>query len=157
MQPFDSESEDKAWLPIQKPEADSSLIKWPNSAEWHAKDMNTVTPCTALPAPKRSIPSPTSEIYSDDKYLVYKSGSSSLKDCSVSAPPIPYEKGHDASYHVSSNYTQDIVYSGPYKPLGAGINEAKATQLGEKQFKASSGSSTAKSSRRVEPKRAGGP
>lgn len=157
-----SEKEDTAWLPIQKPEAESSLVKAPKSSDWHAKDheYSVLTPSAALPTPKSSFPSPTSETYSDDEYLAYYSGSTSLKDGSVSSPPTLYEKSHDRSFYVCSNCTRDKVYNIPYKPLGAGKNEAKAPQFGEKQFEeqipkafpaASSGPPTAKSSSRVKP------
>lgn len=157
-----SEKEDTAWLPIQKPEAESSLVKGPKSSDWHAKDheYSVLTPSAALPTPKSSPPSPTSETYSNDEYLAYYSGSTSLKDGSVPSPPTLYEKSHDRSFYVCSNCTRDKVYNIPYKPLGAGTNEAKAPQFGEKQFEeqipkafpaASSGPPTAKSSSRVKP------
>lgn len=157
---LDSEKEDTAWLPIQKPEAESSLVKGQKSSEWHAKDYDysVLTPSAALPTPKRAFPSPTSETYSDDEYLAYYSGSTSLKDSSVSSPPTLYEKSHDRSFYVCSNCTRHKVYNIPYKSLGAGTNKANVPQFGEKQFEeqipmafpaASSGPSTAKSSSSV--------
>lgn len=163
IQQLDSEKEDTAWLPIQKPEAESSLIKRPNSSEWHAKDHEypVLTPSTALPTPKRSFPSPTSETYSDDEHVAYHSANTSLKESSVSSPPTLYEKSHDTPCYFSSICTRDQVYNMPYKSLSAITNEANAPQFREKQFEekigkafpaASSGSSAAKSSSRVKPK-----
>lgn len=160
IQQLDLEREDTPWLPIQKPETESWLVKEPKSAEWYAKDReySVLTPSTALPTPKRYFPSSKSEIHPDDEHLAYHSGSASLKDCPVPSPPM-YEKSHDISFYVSSNCAQDRLYDGPNKNLGARTNGAKVTQLGEKQPEeqtarvfpaASSGSSTARSSSRVQ-------
>lgn len=167
IQQLDLEREDIPWLPIQKPETESSLVKGPKSAEWYAKDCeySVLTPSTALPTPKRYFPSPKSEIHPDDEYLAYHLGSASFKNRPVPSPPM-YEKSNDTSFYVSSNCTRDKLYDGPNKNLGAGTNGAKVTQLGEKQPEeqiasvfpaAPSGSSTARSSRRVKPQEGQGP
>lgn len=151
---LDSERGDTAWLPIQKPEAESSLAQGPKSSKWHAKDheYSVLTRSTALTTPKSSFPSLTSETCSDD------SMNTSFKDSSVSSPTTLYEKSHDPSFSVSSNCTRNKVYNTPYKSLRAGTNEAEGPQFGEKQFEehiakaspaASPGSSTAKSSSRA--------
>lgn len=156
IQQLDLEEEDTPWLPIQKPETDSSLVTGPKSAEWHAKDYeySVLTPSTALPTPKIYFSSPKSEIHPEDQYPAYHSGTTSLNDCSVTSPPM-YEKIHDTSFYLSSNCSEEKVYGGPDKHLAAGKNEARVTQLGGKQSEehiarvfpaASSGSSTAKSS-----------
>lgn len=152
------EGEDIPWLPIQKPETESSLSKGPKSAESHAKDCeySVLTPSTALPTPKGYFPSSKSEINPDDEYLAYHSGSASLKDCLVSSPSM-YEKSHDTSFNYSSNCARNKLYDGPSKDSGARKKGAKVTQLGEKQPKeqiarvfpaVSSGSSTERRSGR---------
>lgn len=159
IQQFDLGKEDTTWLPIQKPETESSLLKRPKSAQWHAKDYeySLLTPSTALPTPKRYFPSSKSEIQPDEEYLAYHSGSASLKDCPIPSPPI-YENSCDTSFYVSSNCTRDKIYDGPNKHLGARTIEAIVAQFGEKQSEqqiardfptASSGSSSAKSLSRV--------
>lgn len=159
IQQLDLEREDTPWLPIQKPEIESSLVKGPKSAEWYAKDCeySVLTPSTALPTPKSYFLSSKSEIHPDDESLAYHSGSASLNDCPVPSPPM-YEKSHDTSFYISPNCTRDRLYNGPNKNSGARTTGAKVTQLGEKQPEeqtamvfpaASSGSSTARSSSRV--------
>lgn len=161
IQQLDLEREDTPWLPIQKPEIESSLVKGPKSAEWSAKDCeySVLTPSTALPTPKSYFSSSKSEIHPDDEYLAYHSGSASLKDCPVPSPPM-YGKSHDTSFYISPNCTRDRLYDGPNKNSGARTNKAKVTQLREKQPEeqtarvfpaASSSSSTATSSSRVKP------
>lgn len=167
IQQLELEREDIPWLPIQKPETESSLSKGPKSAEWHAKDCeySVLTPSTALPTPKGYFPSSKSDINPDDEYLAYRSGSASLKDCLVSSPPM-YEKSHRTSFNDSSNCARDKLYDGPSKSSGARRNGVKVTQLGEKQPKeqiarvfpaVSSGSSTERSSSRVKPQNGQGP
>ena len=167
IQQLDLERENTPWLPIQKPETESSLVNGAKSAEWYAKDCeySVLTPSTALPTPKRYLPSPKSEIHPDDEYVAYHSGSANLKDCPVPFPPM-YEKSHDTSFYVSSNCARDKLYDGPNKNSGAETNVAKVTQFGEKQHEeqtarvfsaASSGSSTARSSSRVKSQESQGP
>lgn len=160
IQQLESEIEDSAWLPIQKPEAESSLKNGPNSSECHSKDheYSVPNPSTALPTPKRSFPSPTSKTCPDDEYLAYHSGTTSLKASPVSPRSTLYEKRCNASCYVSSSCTRDKLYNMPYKPLGAIANEANAPQFRQKQSEekktfpaTSSGSSTAKNLSRVKP------
>ena len=166
-QQLDLEGEDTPWLPIQKPELESSLVTGPKSPEWHAKDYeySVLTPSTALPTPKKDLPSPKFETHPDNDYPAYQSGSTSLNDCPVPSPPM-YGKSHDIPFYLSSNCPREEVYYGPDKHLGAGINEAKVTQLGGKQSEeqiarvfpaAFSGSSTAKISSRVKLQEGQGP
>lgn len=158
IQQLELEIEETPWLPIQKPETESPLLKGSKSAEWHAKDCeySVLTPSMALPTPKGCFPSSKSEIHPDDECLACHSGSASLKDCPVSSP----------SYDVSSNCTRDILYDGPSQNSDARKSGAKVTQLGEKQPKeqiarifpaASSGSSTERSSSRLKSHNSQGP
>lgn len=167
IQQLDLEGEDTPWLPIQKPELESSLVTGPKSAEWHAKDYeySVLTPSTALPTPQKNLPSPKSETHPDNDYPAYQPGRTSLNDYPVPSPPM-YGKSHDMSFYLSSNCHREEVYYGPDKHLGAGINEAKVTQLGGKQSEeqiarvfptAFSGSSTAKCSSRVNSQEGQGP